>query len=323
MAFEEIQSNTTFFGKSKIMQGLSEECQILAKHSLPVFISGDTGTGKEVAARYIHDISKRRNKPFIAFHCGAYNAEMIDSALFGHVKGAYTNAIETRDGAITLAQGGTLFLDEIGDMPLPVQIKLLRFTQDLHYQKLGSNQVNKANIRIICATNKNIKSLINSYLFREDLYYRLNTNEIYFPSLKERENDVIDLAWLFLNSPSNLNHTVIKISSCAKKLLKTYHWPGNVRELKNIMLKIRKETLSSKIYAADFPISINNIDHKYKLYNDNDFVDLTKMPLWKSEKTIIERTILHCNGNIEKAAGILEISASTIYRKKQKWTNSV
>ena len=181
------------------MQDIYVKISKLAPTEASIFIQGDSGTGKEICAQMLHTYSDRKDEPFIAINCGALPHDLIESALFGHVKGAFTGAQNAREGAVAKAQNGTLFLDEIGDMPLELQVKILRFCQDYSYSKLGSDTVNKANIRIICASNKDIKTQIEKGLFREDLYHRLHMASITMPPLCQRKEDIFCLLY---TSPS-------------------------------------------------------------------------------------------------------------------------
>jgi len=187
-----------FIGTSLVMQDVYSKIERYAPTNTTVFIEGQSGTRKEICAQMLHSYSDRHNNPFIALNCAALPADLIESALFGHVKGAFTGADNARDGAIARAQNGTLFLDEIGDMPLDLQAKILRFCQDFYYSKIGSDTMHQANIRLICASNKNIKHQVDRHLFREDLYYRLYVAPIMMPALQTRQSDILDIAYYYL-----------------------------------------------------------------------------------------------------------------------------
>ena len=304
-------------GASKAMRDIFTQIEQAAQSDLPVFTTGDTGTGKEKAAEAIHKYTENNEAPFIPFHCAGHTPEMLDSALFGHVKGAFTGAGSNREGAISRAEGGTLFLDEIGDMPKELQIKLLRFTEDYYYQPVGSDYFKKANIRIICATRRDLHHAIQNQEFREDLFYRLYVQPIHLPSLKERHDDIVDLCVFFAQS---ILSTPVTITSSAMNLVKNYSWPGNVRELKNTIETIIETKHCDTIQAHDFPVHI--MEKSLLSKKPDEHLLSARMPLKQVEKTIIENTIRHCEGDIVRAAHILEVAPSTLYRKRAQWKES-
>ena len=308
-----------FVGISPIMNDIYQKIQNIAATTVPVFITGESGTGKEICAQAIHKNSSRSNKPFVALNCAALSQTLVDSALFGHVKGAYTGAIKDRAGAIALACGGTLFLDEVCDMPLDIQAKLLRFTQDQQYQKLGSDKFEKADVRLICATNSDVESKIEENNFREDLYYRLNSFPIHMPALRDRGGDIINLAYFFLSKYARENNKHPReFSDNAKELLKSYPWPGNIREMQNVIRQIIAQHNHPVINISMLPDPVKKAPFQNQNKTDMGLQHL-RMPLWRIEKQAIENTIRLCSGNIPKAAAILDISPSTIYRKKKAW----
>lgn len=308
-----------FIGTSPAMQAVYDKIQRVAPSDAPVFITGKTGTGKEICAQSVHAYSRRHLKPFIALNCAVLPPNMIDSALFGHVRGAYTNADRPRDGAIARAEGGTLFLDEICEMPLESQGKLLRFTQKFEYQKLGSDSLLKANIRLICATNCDPAKHVQQKLFREDLYYRLCVSPIVMPDLKDRDGDVIDIAYYFMvNFAKKYNKRFEDFSDVAMDLLQTHDWPGNVRELENLIHEIVSSYDGKLLTQAMIPEHIGRFQTKKQTQERADLVE-AHMPLWKIEKHAIENALNGTNGNVQKAAQILDVAPSTIYRKMQAW----
>ena len=207
-----------------------------APSSASVFITGPSGSGKEVAAQAIHRLSKRKNGPFIALNCAAIPSELMESEIFGHIKGAFSGAVSNRDGAATLANGGSLFLDEIGEMDISLQAKLLRFIQTGCFQKVGSGKEEKVDIRFISATNREPQIAINEKKLREDLFYRLNVISIALPALNERGNDIVKLAEHFLSHFCEVEEKVFAgFSTEAENLIKSYSWPGNVRQLQNVI----------------------------------------------------------------------------------------
>ncbi len=223
-------------GQSRPVMDLLKDISLVAKTDSTVLISGETGTGKELAARAIHQAGSRRNKPLIKVNCAAIPSSLIESEFFGHVSGAFTGATKRRIGRFELADGGTIFLDEIGDLHLDLQSKLLRVLQDGEFEPVGSSETKKVNIRVIAASNRNLRDEIKQGKFREDLYYRLNVYPIYVPPLRERGNDIIRLANEFITRFSRkLGVDPPKMSMEAGERLLSYHWPGNIRELQNII----------------------------------------------------------------------------------------
>jgi sigma-54 specific flagellar transcriptional regulator A len=203
-----------------------------------VLILGESGTGKEVVARNLHHFSSRRDKPFVPVNCGAIPGELLESELFGHEKGAFTGAITARKGRFELAEGGTLFLDEIGDMPLPMQVKLLRVLQERTFERVGSNKTQTANVRVIAATHRNLEEHIADGRFREDLFYRLNVFPIEMPSLRERPEDIPLLVNELIKRIEHENRGTVKLTQAAMTSLCRYDWPGNVRELANVVERL-------------------------------------------------------------------------------------
>lgn len=313
-----------FIGVSKPMQALYQQIEKIAPSDIAAFITGESGTGKEICAEALHYYSDRKDKPFIVLNCAGLSETLWESALFGHVKGAFTGADSPRRGAVDMAEGGTLFLDEIGDMPAVIQSKLLRFTQNFTHQKLGCDALHKADIRLISATNIDIHHHIETGLFRADLYYRLAQYPLNMPPLRERHGDIMDLADYYLNLyAQEMGRKDVSFSDCAFDILTAYNWPGNVRELQNIIKQILARHHTPVITAAMIPKGITRQalaqtitpEHKAKNYN---FIPLSQ-PLWQIERQAIEHAIKICDGNIPKAAAVLDIAPSTIYRKIQHW----
>jgi len=248
---------------------------------------------------------------------------MIDSALFGHVKGAYTGADRLRVGAIEKAEGGTLFLDEVCEMPLESQGNLLRFTQKLEYQKLGSDSLLKANVRIICATNKAPYDAVKQKKFREDLYYRLFVAPIKMPSLADRGGDVIDLAYIFLEKFSEkYEKNFEEFSDTTLDLFMSYHWPGNVRELENLIHQIVSSYDDFSVSVNMLPSHIGQVQTKKERLANIEENTRMIMPLWRVEKRAIEQALYQSQNNVQKAAEILDVAPSTIYRKMKSWESS-
>jgi sigma-54 dependent transcriptional regulator, flagellar regulatory protein len=281
-------------GNSEPMQQVRFLIQQVAATEANVLILGDSGTGKEVVARNIHLLSERSSGPFVPINCGAIPAELLESELFGHEKGAFTGAISTRKGRFELAQGGTLFLDEIGDMPQPMQVKLLRVLQERTYERVGGSQVIKADVRIIAATHRNLEQMIIDGSFREDLYYRLNVFPIETPSLKERSDDLGVLIQALLQLNTLRNKASVKFTDRAIESLKLHPWPGNVRELANLLermvimypeqvvdvaeLPLKYRHLEVETYQPEYPESLQERDLLNELFQSNDDTDNSLAP---------------------------------------------
>lgn len=226
-------------GESSLMQAIKRQIRLVAPRNSWVLITGENGTGKEVLARCIHDYSTRSNCPFVAVNCAAIPEDLIESELFGHQKGAFTNAISSKQGKFEIANGGTLFLDEIGDMSLKTQAKILRILQEQKFERVGGTDEIEVDVRVLAATNKSLKEEISKGNFREDLYYRLNVIPFFLPPLRERGEDIRVLTQYFLEQFSlELGEPKKVISDCAYKVMKSYNWPGNIRELRNVLERL-------------------------------------------------------------------------------------
>ncbi|WP_348734378.1 sigma-54-dependent Fis family transcriptional regulator [Rheinheimera texasensis] len=247
-------------GTSPVMQQVRFLIQQVAKTDANVLILGESGTGKEVVARNIHVLSHRCDGPFVPINCGAIPAELLESELFGHEKGAFTGAISTRKGRFELAQGGTIFLDEIGDMPLPMQVKLLRVLQERSYERVGGSQPIRADVRIIAATHRQLEGMIEDGRFREDLYYRLNVFPIDTPALKERADDLPLLLTELLQRLELQGQSGVKFTERAIESLKLHPWPGNVRELGNLVERLTIMFPNQVVDVADLPQKYRHID---------------------------------------------------------------
>lgn len=330
-----------FIGASLPMQAAYQIIDAAAPSKATVFITGESGTGKEVCAEAIHKQSRCKQGPFIALNCGAIPRDLMESEIFGHMKGAFTGAVNERQGAASLANGGTLFLDEIGEMDLDLQTKLLRFIQTGIVKKVGSNKEEQVDVRFICATNRDPLEEVSAGRFREDLYYRLNVVPLHLPPLRERGDDIILLAKHFLKiyikeDNKSFNH----FSDEVDMILRHYPWPGNVRQLQNVIRNIvvlhNGETVLQKHLPPplDSVSIIDNITPKPVSITPSQYATSAVAPLADSqeciekvgvrpladvERQVIEEAIEYCKGNIPKAAALLEVSPSTIYRKKQAW----
>lgn len=327
-----------FIGTSAVMQALYEQVQNAARSSASVFITGESGTGKDLCAQAIHRYSPRSDKPFVPLNCAAIPRDLLESELFGHVRGAFTGAIADRDGAARLADGGTLFLDEIGDMDPNMQTKLLRFLQDGTFLRVGGSRLEKVDVRIICATNRDPFADMRSGRLREDLFYRLHVLPVAMPPLHTRGDDVIDIAQtLLIAYAGEERKNFTTISPDAEKILRRYDWPGNIRQLQNVIrhavVMHDGYTLSAEMLPHYLHEGGNPAERRGATLNLGQLdgsggaapVDKANherppvLPLHLSERIAIERAILACSGNIPRAAALLEISPSTIYRKKAQW----
>lgn len=329
-----------FIGDSVAMQFVYSCIEQSAPSNASVFITGPSGAGKEVAAQAIHRLSKKKNGPFIALNCAAIPSELMESEIFGHIKGAFSGAVSNRDGAASLANGGSLFLDEIGEMDIGLQAKLLRFIQTGCFQKVGSGKEEKVDIRFISATNREPQIAIAEHKLREDLFYRLNVISIDLPALNERDNDILKLAEHFLSHFSDIEGKVFAgFSSGAEALIKSYSWPGNVRQLQNIIhsstVMSEGPLISEKIIAQQLgrqckqaePVFNTTVQSDIPSINQNTSVhqgnhSSSIITLAEVEKQAIEQAIDTCQDNIVKAASELGVSPSTLYRKIQQWQTS-
>ncbi len=320
-----------FIGSSPVMQAVYREIENIADSNATVFITGESGTGKEVAAEAIHRAGRRSRGPFVAINCGAIPENLLESELFGHVKGAFTGAIEHRAGAAREAHGGTLFLDEICEMELKLQVKLLRFLQSGMIQKVGSSKPEPVDVRIVCATNRNPMREVAEGRFREDLFYRLNVIPLEMPALRERGEDVVLIAEAFMERfAADEGRKLEGISPEGLAALRRHNWPGNVRELQNCvrravvvgegpLLDIQTPTASAAREAPreGLPPVTPAIAPATP---PSDVVHATQgMSLAQIERIIIEGRIAAHGGNVTEAARDLDISPSTIYRKLERW----
>ena len=303
------QTHANLVAKSKAMRQIVELSFRIADSMSNVLITGETGTGKEAIAKAIHDNSLRKGKPFVKVDCGALPENLLESELFGHVKGAFTDAVKDRVGRVALAEGGTLFLDEIGELRLTTQVKLLRLTQHREYERVGSSETQRANLRIIAATNRDLPSAIAAGAFREELYYRLNVISIQVPPLRDRKEDIPDLAYHFLSRHTKAKETSFEqISPEALKALLDYPWPGNVRELENVIERAIAIGRGDSLLPGHLP------DELHQNAASTQFPKVG-MTLKDMEAQLIRRTLEQTGGNQTKAAQILGITRQTLINK--------
>ncbi|UTW55523.1 sigma-54 dependent transcriptional regulator [Kordiimonas sp. SCSIO 12610] len=328
-----------FIGDSSPMAAVYRMINDAAPSKASVFIVGESGTGKELCAEAIHQTSPRTNKNFVALNCAAIPANLIESEIFGHKRGAFTGATEDREGAALRADGGTLFLDEICEMPMDLQAKLLRFIQTGQIAPVGSNVTQVVNVRFVCATNRLPWEEVLAGRFREDLYYRLHVIPIHLPPLRERENDVILIANSLLKAyAEEEGKSFDGIDNSAKDRLLSHSWPGNVRELGNVIQSAvvlnHGPTLTGEMLTPLIGPTRPVASHKSTLQSPqtstvtpNDLIPIPKTaqdiwPLALSERKLIEHAIKLCDGKVGAAAEKLDVNPSTLYRKIKSWNQS-
>lgn len=288
-----------------------------AKTPASILICGESGTGKTVVAKAVHRQSHLAEKPFVTISCPSLSKELLESELFGHVRGAFTGALKDHWGKVKAAEGGTLFLDEIGDLPLEIQPKLLRLLQEREYERLGDNVTRKANVRIIAATNRNLKQRVTEGAFREDLYFRLNVIAVEIPPLRTRPSDLARLSDHYLKHfGRQCGHRELSLSDEAVACLRNYHWPGNLRELRNVIERAAILSSTDKIVPSDFPSALQapaSAPTPAEISVQED----SMISLEKLEEIHIRR-VLAKTASMAEAASVLGIDQATLYRKRKK-----
>ncbi len=304
------------------MKQVIDRLKRIAPTDASVLITGESGTGKEVIAQAIHQNSPRKGKRIVALNCAAVAENLVESELFGHVKGAYTDAVADRMGAFEYANGGTLFLDEIGDMPLPTQIKLLRVLEDSQITRVGDNKTTRVNVRMVSATHKNLDEAIKAGTFRSDLYFRLKVVTIHLPPLRDRREDIVPLTDHFRRQHSRRHHKTVKsVSPAVAKRLYTYEWPGNVRQLRNAIDAMVVLDNDGILDLDDLPPELmDESDATLAKSNPSGPTELLGKSMDEIERWAIEQTLQLTSGNREEAARILGIGARTLYRKLEKYS---
>ena len=314
-----VSNNDNFaaiIGHSPALESVIRTAQIAAAADVHILIEGETGTGKELMVQALQKSSKRANKPFVIINCAALPAELIESLLFGHEKGAFTGANERKDGYVQKAHGGTLFLDEIGELPIALQAKLLRFVENGECQRLGSHKTEIIDARILAATHRDLLHLISQGEFRKDLFYRLSVVTLRIPTLKERRGDIPELAKHFLQEAAQRNKTPLSnFSQDAITQLKHYHWPGNIRELKNVCEHVSALLSGETVNKENLPVEIRkNKSGSLSGYTlPEQGIDLEFL-----EIDLIKQALNHTDGNKSKAAKMLGLSRDAfMYRLKK------
>lgn len=337
----EVELFRSLVGTSRKIQKVRELIMQVADKDVSVLIQGESGTGKEVIARNLHYHSERRDKPFVPINCGAIPAELLESELFGHEKGAFTGAISSRPGRFEMAEGGTLFLDEIGDMPLNMQVKILRVLQEHTFERVGSNKTIKANVRIVAATHKNLEQMIEEGTFREDLYYRLNVFPIEVPALRDRAEDLPLLINELVSRLEYEKRGSIRFNSAAIMSLCNHPWPGNVRELANLVERLA-------ILYPHGVVGIGELPKKFRYLDDNNEIEFSPVVqdvtqatqglvgidspallpvngldlreyLQDLESSLIQQALDDSNGVVARAAEKLSIRRTTLVEKMRKY----
>jgi sigma-54 specific flagellar transcriptional regulator A len=342
------QSNKGLAGQSKAIQKIRDLINQVAKSDATVLILGESGTGKELVAQALHRSSTRKDKPFVPVNCGAIPGELLESELFGHEKGAFTGAFNARQGRFEMAEGGTLFLDEIGDMPMPMQVKLLRVLQERTFERVGSNKTVHCNVRVIAATHRHLEQEINEKRFREDLFYRLNVFPIEIPPLRDRIEDIPFLINDLLARMAASQRGNFRLTQKAIALLMQHHWPGNVRELSNLIERIAITNPDGTVDASDLPEKFQ----AYKIPDNLPAISVT--PQWEDanaatvpqfkpgltttgntvqlpeqgidlkeyltdlENELIRQALDECNGVVAHAAKLLNMRRTTLVEKLRK-----
>ncbi len=323
-------------GNSPAIQEVREMMHQVADSDVTVLVTGESGTGKEVVARNLHAHSGRRDGPFVPVNCGAIPGELLESELFGHEKGAFTGAVSSRAGRVELAQGGTLFLDEIGDMPLTMQVKLLRVLQERSFERVGGNTPIKADIRVVCATHRDLEAMIEDGRFREDLYYRINVFPIELPPLRERMEDIPLLLNELVSRLEREQRDSVRFNSAAIVSLCRHPWAGNVRELANLVERMAIMHPCGVVGVRDLPRKFRHIDAA----EEDDFelpepqhpeatgADLALLPvngldlkqhLADIEKSLIEQALADTGSVVARAAERLRVRRTTLVEKMRKY----
>lgn len=342
------QANKGLAGQSQSIKKIRELIDQVAKSDATVLILGESGTGKEVVAQALHRHSSRKDKPFVPVNCGAIPAELLESELFGHEKGAFTGALTTRQGRFEMAEGGTLFLDEIGDMPMPMQVKLLRVLQERTFERVGSNKTIHCNVRVIAATHRKLEIEINEKRFREDLFYRLNVFPIEVPALRDRVEDIPCLINELIARLQAANRGSVRLTQKAVAVLMQHSWPGNVRELSNLIERLA-------IINPDGIVDVAELPEKFQAYSvpenlplawvEQDMADEEtpeSLPAHRSaptaavkvqlpeqgidlkeylsdlENELIRQALEECNGVVAHAAKLLNMRRTTLVEKLRK-----
>jgi Nif-specific regulatory protein len=305
---------TNIIGNSKQMQDVYDQVAQVCRSNTTVMIRGESGTGKELVAHAIHYNSLRASKPFVRVNCAALPETLVESELFGHEKGAFTGALNARQGRFEAANGGTIFLDEVGDFSPATQVKLLRVLQEREFERVGGNAPIKVDVRVIAATNRNLEEMIVEGKFRQDLYYRLNVFSIHLPALRERKTDILLLADYFVEKYAKLNHkSVRRISTPAIDMLMAYHWPGNVRELENCIERSVLVSTDEVLHGYSLPPSLQTAEASGTIT-----VGPLQAAMDNLERELLMESLKTSRGNMAKAARTLGLTERLIGLRVKK-----
>ncbi|MEJ2055246.1 MAG: sigma-54 dependent transcriptional regulator [Calditrichaceae bacterium] len=313
------QSNIQIVGNSAKMRKIFSDMKLVADSDIPVFIMGESGTGKDLVARAIHDYSPRKNEPFVVINCAAIPADLLESELFGHERGAFSGALTKKEGLFEVADNGTLLLDEIGELPLPMQGKLLRAVETMCFRRIGSTKEIHVNVRVICCTNRNIKQEIDEGRFRSDLFYRLSTFTFNLPPLRQRRSDIPAIIHHILK---NKEKSGLKISTEIMETLENYDWPGNIRELEHVVERLIILSTKKSPTPDMLPTELKESYRRF-VYNEPGEDNTKISPLKDIEEEHIRKILNHCHGNKREAARILGIGLKTLYRKLETYNQYV
>ena len=306
-------------GHSDALQQAIAVARKVAKHPSTVLVTGESGSGKELIAGLIHEAGPRANAPFVAVNCGAIPEQLLESELFGHARGAFTGAVDQRSGLFEEANGGTLFLDEIGELPVPLQVKLLRALQEGEVRRVGDNSPRTVDVRVIAATSRDLEAEVRTGRFRADLFYRVNVVKIHLPPLRERREDIPELVRHFIGVfNKRLELKIAGVAPAAMRLLMDYPWPGNVRELENVVERAMVLAEGTQVDVAHLPPSVLSRE-TLAAGNGNDDLDLSvKRRTEALERVLIERALKQTNGNRTRAARLLDLShRALLYKIKE------
>lgn len=302
----------TVLGHSACLQRVVQLARKVSETDVPVLLTGETGTGKEVFAQAIHNGSQRKDKPFVAVNCSAFSKELLESEIFGHKAGAFTGALKDKKGLFEEADHGTIFLDEIGEMAFELQAKLLRVLETGEYIKVGDTKPTKVDVRVVSATNRNLKQEIEKNNFREDLYFRLSVFQIQLPSLREHKEDIEELSISFIKRfGAKMGKDVEGLTGECLEVMKTYAWPGNVRELRNV--------IERALIICDSHITPDDLPMEIQAYSADEGSGRSEFELASMEKRHIAKVLQHTGGNKTEAARLLKIGLTTLYRKIEEY----
>lgn len=312
--------NNRIIGKSQVIQKVLDTVQRWGATDEHVLVTGESGTGKELIARAVHDASRRASKPFVTVNCGRFDANTAESELFGHMQGAFTGANKMRAGLFELADTGTLFMDEVSEMPLDVQVKLLRILETSTFRRMGGSHDIRVNVRFVFASNKILADCVNRGEFREDLYHRINLLPIAIPPLRQRPEDIIPLAWFFIQQCNENDSRNWEITDEAMSSLCAYQWPGNVRELRNTMRRACILANEPIITPDLFPFAPQKAVYSPATVTPrSENAAFTAAPLWTVERDHIMKVLELVEQNKSQAAKLLEIDRKTLYSKLERY----